>query len=255
MPIGPKRLPFFEHIAELRKRILIIVAIVGVGASAFYYWSWDVFHFIMAPVLPHLPKGMNFFVQGMFDPFTFRFKVALYAALVVTSPITIWQALAFFLPALRPKEQRYFVPTFFTSAALFAAGVAFCYLVILDTAAAWMVSQIGGDVGMLPIASMWLSGVMLLLLGFGIAFEIPVVIFYLVLFNIVSYKKLRENWRTAYVVLMIVASVATPDWSPVTMGALFGALVLLYELSLLLARLLLVKRVARLKAEEAEDEV
>ncbi|MHB9003467.1 MAG: twin-arginine translocase subunit TatC, partial [Coriobacteriia bacterium] len=66
----------------------------------------------------------------------------------------------------------------------------------------------------------------------------------------VPYAKMRANWRIAYVVMMIVASVATPDWSPVTMGALFGALLVLYEASMLLARVLLAKRIAAEKEIE-----
>ena len=69
----------------------------------------------------------------------------------------------------------------------------------------------------------------MMLIGFGIGFELPVVVFYLVIFNIVPYAKLRSNWRIVYVVLMLVASAATPDWSPYTMGGLFVALVVLYE--------------------------
>ena len=64
------------------------------------------------------------------------------------------------------------------------------------------------------------------------------------------YRKLRENWRVAYVAIMIIASIATPDWSPVTMGALFAALLILYEGSLLLARIVLAKRIAQQKAME-----
>jgi sec-independent protein translocase protein TatC len=88
----------------------------------------------------------------------------------------------------------------------------------------------------------------MLLLGFGLAFEIPIVIFYLVAFDVVSYRQMRKNWRIAYITLMLIAAIATPDWSPVTMGLLFGALLLLYESSLLLARMLLTKRIA---AQEA----
>ena len=69
----------------------------------------------------------------------------------------------------------------------------------------------------------------MMLLGFGIGFELPVIVFYLVIFNIVPYAKLRSSWRVVYVVLMLVASAATPDWSPWTMGGLYVALVLLYE--------------------------
>jgi sec-independent protein translocase protein TatC len=178
--------------------------------------------------------------------------VGLYGSLVIGSPIILWQILAFFLPALRPKERKYVIPTFFALVIFFAAGVAFCYEIIMKTAFGWMISQAWGTVQVLPDARQYFSGATLLMLGFGIAFELPVVIFYLVVFNIVPYRKLRQNWRVAYVVLMVVASIATPDWSPVTMGALFGALVGLYEGSLALARIILAKRIAAQKALEDE---
>ena len=130
-------------------------------------------------------------------------------------------------------------------------GNAFAYFVVLGPAFEWILSQANSDiVNVLPEATRYLSGVTMLLLGFGLAFEIPIVIFYLVAFDIVSYKKMRENWRIAYVILMIVAAVATPDWSPITMGLLFGALLLLYEGSLFFARVVLSKRI---KAQEAEE--
>ncbi|MBE0477352.1 MAG: twin-arginine translocase subunit TatC [Coriobacteriia bacterium] len=256
MPVAPKRLPFFEHLAELRRRIVIIAVAVTVASSVLYIWAWEMLGFLLKPVLPYIGGGIvdgQLVLPGPFDPFTFRFKVALYAALVITSPVIIWQILAFFLPALKPKEQRYFIPTFFAAVVLFLAGNVFCYQVILGTAIEWMVGQVGGPVTILPDAAKYLSGVTLLMLGFGLAFEIPIVIFYLVAFNIVPYRKMRKNWRTAYVILMVVASIATPDWSPVTMGLLFVALLGLYEVSLGLARLLLVKRIAAQRA--AEDEV
>ena len=90
----------------------------------------------------------------------------------------------------------------------------------------------------------------MMMLGFGIGFELPVIVFYLVIFNIVPYAKLRESWRVVYVVLMLVASAATPDWSPYTMGGLYVALVGLYEISMLLARVTLRKRIAAQKRAE-----
>ena len=251
MPVAPKRLPFFSHIAELRKRLIIIAVTLTVASTALYNWSPQIYDFILAPATPFLSGKPVIF--GPFEAFTFRFKVALFAALVLTSPIIIWQILAFFLPALKPKEQRYFIPTFFTAVLLFVAGNVFCYTVILGKAMEWMIGQAGTAFVVLPSAPMFLSGITLMLLGFGLAFELPVVIFYLVAFNIVPYHKLRANWRIAYITLMIVASIATPDWSPVTMGALFAALLALYEGSLLLARLLFTRRIAAQRlAEQAE---
>jgi len=241
-------MPFLSHLDELRRRLSIIAIVVIVGSMGLYYWGWDIYQIIMAPVLEVLGDKMPV-VFGPFEAFTLKFKVALYGTLIIGSPIIIWQVMGFFLPALKPKEQRYVIPTFLVMVLLFALGVAFCYTQILGVAFTWMQGQAGDAVQTIPDAAKYFSGATLLMIGFGVGFELPVVVFYLVLFNIVPYKKLRENWRVAYVLIMIVASVATPDWSPVTMGALFGALLALYEGSLLLARVLLAKRIKQQAAE------
>lgn len=242
-------MPFLGHLAELRRRLIIIAAVVLVGSSVLYFYAPTLYDFVMKPII-ELPQlaGQPMNILGPFGTFGLRFTVALYGALILGSPIILWQVLAFFLPALKTKERKYVIPTFAALVAFFAAGVIFCYRVILETAFGWMVSQAWQTVKVLPDARLYFSGATLLMLGFGIAFELPVVIFYLVMFNIVPYATLRKNWRVAYVVLMLVASIATPDWSPVTMGALFGALVLLYEGSLALARVVLARRIAQQKA-------
>jgi len=253
MPIAPKRLPFFEHVAELRKRLIVVVATIGGLALVLYTWGWDIYDLVMKPVMPALAAAGadQFNVLGPFGGFTLRFKVAAYAALVIGSPIIIWQTMAFFLPALKPKERRYVVPTFGAMVGLFLGGVVFCYLVILPKAFEWMVGQAASStVGVLPDAALWFQAVVLVMLAFGIGFELPVVVFYLLIFNIVPYAKLRQNWRIAYVTIVTTAAIATPDWSPVTMGALAGALIVLYEGSLLLARVVLSKRIAEQKRRE-----
>jgi sec-independent protein translocase protein TatC len=227
----------------------VIAAVVIVGSMGLYFWAPQLYDIAMGPILGlEIFKGQKLAALGPFDLFTLRFRVALYGTLVLGSPIIIWQVMAFFLPALKPREQRYVIPTFSAMVALFALGVFFCYSTVLGAAFGWMAGQGWDSVQALPEASKYFSGATLLMLGFGIGFQLPVIVFYLVLFDIVSYAKLRSNWRVAYVLIMIVASVATPDWSPVTMGALFAALAVLYEGSLLLARVLLAKRIRQQKA-------
>ncbi len=256
MPIAPKRMPFFDHLAELRRRLVIVLASVSVVSLVVYGWAWQIYDFIMEPVLPYLKSAgaESLVTLGPFEGFTLRFRVSLYAAIVLVSPIIIWQVMAFFMPALQPRERKYVIPTFAAMITLFLTGISFCYVVVVPKAFEWMIAQLGGSVGVMPDAARWFGGVMLLVLAFGIGFQIPVVVFYLMIFNIVPYQKLRSNWRVSYVVLMIVSAVATPDWSPVTMGSLFIALVLLYEASMLLARVVLSRRIAeqrRLEAAEA----
>lgn len=241
-------MPFLNHLDELRRRLVIIAIVVILGSLGLYHWGWDLYRIMLAPVLDVLGDTMPA-VFGPFEGFTLKFKVALYGALILFSPIIIWQVMAFFLPALKPKEQRYVVPTFLVMVGLFALGVAFCYTQVMSVAFAWMMAQTGDAVQTIPDAGKYFTGATLLMIGFGIGFELPVVVFYLVLFDIVPYKKLRQNWRVAYVAIMVIASMATPDWSPVTMGLLFGALLALYEISLLLARILLSKRIKQQEAE------
>ncbi len=198
MPIGPKRLPFFEHIAELRKRLIIVVSVVIVTTLVLYTWAWDVFDFVLKPVLPYLKAaGVDQFkVGGPFEGFTLRFKIAMYAAIVLTSPIIIWQVMAFFLPALKPRERRYVIPTFAAMLLLFIGGVVFCYMVVVPVGFEWMIDQTSNSlVGQLGLADKWFQAVMLMLLAFGIGFQLPVIVFYLMIFNVVPYQKLRQNWR------------------------------------------------------------
>lgn len=249
MPISPKRMPFFEHIAEMRRRLIVIAVTVIVASLVLYTWAWRIYDFVLAPLKPALHGALPT-VFGPWATFGLRFQVSFYAAIVVASPVIIWQVGAFFLPALRPKERKYLIPTFFAGIVLFITGIAFCYYVILDVGFKWILEQAGSTIAVIPDATLFFNGVGLLLLGFGMGFELPVVVFYLVIFNIVPYAKLRAQWRVVYVLIMVVSSVATPDWSPWTMGGLFVSLIILYEGSMLFARVVLRKRIAAQKAEE-----
>lgn len=258
MPIGPARMPLFDHLSELRMRLVRIIACLAVAVCVFYLASPTITHFLLQPVAEFLPTDANgdpqTFVLGVLDPFTLRFMVSIWAALVACMPIIIWQILAFFLPALKPKERKWFVPTFAAAVFLFIFGTVFCYLIILNPAFQWLTDQAEGLANVLPNAPSWIDTIIKFELGFGVAFELPLVIFYLVVFNVVPYKKLRSSWRTVYVALMVLSAMVTPDASPVTMLLMFAALVGLYELSLLVARLVLGSRIKE-QTEEYEKRV
>jgi sec-independent protein translocase protein TatC len=253
MPIGPKRLPFFEHIAELRQRLVVIVLTLLVGSTILYFdpFFTTILDWVLAPIKEMIPGG-RLRVFGPFETFTFRFKVALFASIVVFSPVIIWHVLGFFLPALKPKERKWVIPTFFAAVALFLSGAGFAYGVIMKPAFEFMFSQGGDLIELIPSADRFLTGIGLLMVGFGLSFEIPIVVFYSIGFGLIPYSKLRANWRFSYTGLAVVAAVATPDWSPVTMGLLGGSLVVLYEGSLLMARLAFSKRIKEQEALAAE---
>ena len=106
----------------------------------------------------------------------------------------------------------------------------------------------------MPNAASYIDVIIKFEIGFGIAFELPIIIFYLVIFNIVPYKKLRASWRYIYVGLMVFSAMVTPDGNPVTMLLLFAVLLALYEFSLLLSRVVLARRIKKQNEELGLDD-
>ena len=256
MPIGPARMPLMEHLGELRMRLVRIVVVLLVAVCVFYLASGTMGQFLLLPIADFLPHAEDGTVElsflNAFDPFTVKFKIAFWMSVVATSPIILWQILAFFLPALKPNERKWFIPTFVAAVALFIFGTVFCYLIILHPAFQWLTDQVAGLGTVEPNAASYVDVIIKFEIGFGIAFELPIIIFYLVIFNIVPYKKLRSSWRYVYVGLMVFSAMVTPDANPVTMLLMFAALIALYELSLLVSRIVLRKRIKKQEEEERE---
>lgn len=257
MPIGPARMPLFDHLGELRMRLVRIVACLAIAIVVFYMATPIMGQFLLLPIAEFLPQDINGFaaLQALdpFEAFSTRFKISLWAAIVACSPVILWQLLAFFLPALKPKERKWFIPTFAAAVALFIIGTIFCYLIILDPAFRWLTDQAMGLGDIAPRMSTYIDVIIKFELGFGVAFELPLIVFYLVIFGVIPYKKLRGSWRVVYVVLMVISAMATPDASPVTMLLMFAAMIGLYEVSLLIARVVLARRIKEQNKEIEDD--
>ncbi len=258
MPIGPARMPILDHLSELRMRLVRIVVVLIIAICVFYLAAGTMGQFLLLPISEFLPRtetgavSLNFL--NAFDPFTVKFKIAFWTSIMATSPIILWQILAFFLPALRENEKKWFIPTFAAGVFLFIAGTVFCYLIILNPAFEWLTSQTNGLGVVEPNAVSYIDVIIKFEIAFGFAFELPIIVFYLVLFGIVPYDKLRKSWRIVYVALLIFSGMVTPDANPVTMFIMFAALLLMYELSMLIARFALAKRIKRQQEEACEFE-
>lgn len=257
MPIGPARMSLMEHLGELRMRIVRIIAVLIISILVFYFAAPTLVQFMLEPVAEYMPQDANgqalINILGAFDAFSLRIYVAFWASLVACSPVILWQILAFFLPALKPRERKWFVPTFAASVILFIGGTVFCYLVILDPAFEFLTGQASGFAAILPEAKQWVDIIIKFELGFGFAFELPLIVFYLIVFEIVPYAKLREKWREIYVVLLVISGMITPDASPVTMLLMYAPLIGMYEISMAVARAVMGKRIQEQK-EELEEQ-
>lgn len=252
MPIGPARMPLMDHIGELRRRLVIIVVALLVTVCFMYLLAPQFVDFLILPVSQYVNEV---YVTGAFEGFSLKFRVGLFMSVIVCSPLIFWELLAFFLPALKPNERHYVLPTFFVAVFLFMLGMVFCYCFCLEPAFQFLTGESSSIGQILPQATDYLKWIILFELAFGIAFELPLVVFYLIMFNIVPYKKMRADWRYIYIGLLVLAAVVTPDASPVTMGIMFAALLALYELSLAVARIALARKIKRQHKEEEEEEM
>lgn len=242
MPIGPARMPLRDHLGELRRRLTIVIVSVLATAVVIYFATPTLIDILLDPLRSVMGADARLTVLTILGGFTIRFKVAFFFGLIICAPIIIWEIMAFFLPALKESERKWVIPTVAALVILFFLGMIFCYFVIQRAAFGWLLQQTNEFADPLYNAEDYLDIFMKLEVGFGIAFEIPLVIFYLSIFHIVPYSKFRANWRYIYIGLMTLSGIITPDASPVTMLLMFGALIGLYEIALAIARRIIINR-------------
>ena len=245
MPIGPARMPLLDHLGELRRRLTIIVVSLFATAVVVYAATPVLIDFMIDPIRSALPDGAGLTVLSVLGGFTIRFKVALFFGMIICTPIIVWEVMAFFLPALRPNERKWVVPTVAAMVVLFFIGMIFCYLVIQKAAFGWLLAQTDAFAEQVVDAEDFLDIMMKLEVGFGIAFELPLAIFYLSTLHLVPYKTFRSQWRYVYVGLLTLSACVTPDASPVTMIIMFAALIGLYEIALAIARVVITAKDGR----------
>ncbi|MBR3224406.1 MAG: twin-arginine translocase subunit TatC [Atopobiaceae bacterium] len=242
MPIGPARMPLFDHLSEFRRRLTIVVVSLIAAAIVVYFATPTLISIMLDPIRSVLPEGSQLTVLSALGGFTIRFKVALFFGAIVCTPIILWEVLGFFLPALTEKERKWVLPTIAAMVALFFLGMVFCYLVIQKAAFGWLVEQITQFATATVNAEDYLSIMMLLEVGFGIAFQLPLIIFYLSILHVVPYRTFRGQWRYVYVGLLVLCGVVTPDASPITMVLMYAVMLALYEISLAVARRVIILR-------------
>jgi sec-independent protein translocase protein TatC len=244
-PESDVRQSFFEHLTELRKRIIRAVLGIVVALCLVGYWSEDIFRIVMRPVLRSLPEGQqNLHYTGYIEPFMVYLKVALYGAIFVAAPWILWQLWLFIAPGLYKREKSVVVPFLFFGTLLFYSGAAFCYFVVMPQAFPALAAIAGPD--MKPILTMTeqLSLVLAMLLGFGIVFEVPVIIAFLSMIGLVSASFLAKYRRHAIVLNTILAAIITPTGDPFNLALMAIPMIVFYEVGIILARILGKKKAA-----------
>lgn len=186
--------------------------------------------------LPRSPPPNKPVTLGVGEPFLTTATVALYFALLLAGPLILWQLYAFLLPAFSPQERRIALPLMWMIPVLFAVGVVFGYLVVLPAATNFLQNFNSSSFNVLVQAKDYYKFAALVLLAMGLVFQLPVGILALTRLNVLTVTMLRKNRRYAYLALAVIAA-ALPGVDPVSMLIEFVPLLILFELSIVLAKL------------------
>jgi sec-independent protein translocase protein TatC len=224
------RMSFLDHLDELRRRIVYsLYAIIACTAVTLYFWDTL---FVYLTTYFQQYGGTLIYTRPM-GGFVFSMKIALLAGLLAASPFVFAQVWLFVAPGLYRREKRIIIPFVMFSTLLFAAGAAFAHLVAYPAMWRFFASYEGvGPLQYFPnideTFSLWVK----VLLGLGLVFQLPLLVFFLARFGIVSWRFLLRQWRYAFLIIVVVAAIITPTADVVTLTIFAAPMLVLYTLSI-----------------------
>lgn len=225
------RLTIVEHLDELRTRIVVSISAFGVAFALCFWQNNRLLDIANAP----LPGDKTPITLGVAEPFTTTVAVSAYAAIVISLPVILYQAYAYLLPALSDRQRRTIVPFLTMVPLLFCAGAVFGYFVVLPAATKFLLSFNQSQFNIQIRAKDYYSFFTTTLGVMGLVFQLPVGILAVTRLGIVTPKQLARNRRYAYLVIAVVAMLL-PGTDPVSMLLEMVPLIVLFEASLVLAR-------------------
>jgi sec-independent protein translocase protein TatC len=232
-----KRAELFEHLTELRGRLVRSLAYITVGMVAAYFFYKPIYHMLTRQMDPVLKAhGGKYLFTSITEPFMLRMQVSFVAGLILVSPLVTIELWRFISPGLTRNERRplrWMVPL---SIFLFLAGASLCYY-ILPFAFRWFAAFLPSNAVIMQSVPANIRFVLLMLLAFGCAFELPVVLMLLAQLGIVNSKMLKDNWRHSVVGIAMLAAIFTPSNDVISMATMAVPMVFLYLASIWLVKL------------------
>lgn len=218
-----------QHLGELRVRLTWAVAGLAIAVVVSFVFAERILDILIEPYGEQLQtlsptEGIETF-----------FRVSLVSGMILAMPWMLYQFWRFVEPGLHPHEKRYvyiFIPS---ATLLFLAGVAFCWFILLPSAILFLSNFMPGVFAPEWTSQEYIGFATTFLIWLGISFEVPLIIYFLARFGILSAKALREHWRIAIIAIAVLAAIVTPSIDPVTMMLTMIPLIILYLLSIFLA--------------------
>jgi len=229
-----KSLTLFDHLIELRSRLLKSILAVLVIFCGLVYFAQDLYQFIAQPLLDVLPEGTQMIATEVASPFFAPFKLTLILSLFVAIPVILFQIWAFIAPGLYQNEKRLVAPLMFGSSLLFYAGVAFAYFVVFPLAFSFFTSVAPEGVTIATDISSYLDFILKIFFAFGVAFEIPIAIILLCWTGVTTPESLKTKRPYIIVGAFVVGMLLTPP-DVISQTLLALPMLLLFELGVLIA--------------------
>jgi len=238
-----------SHLIELRQRLLKAVVAVFLCFIPCAFFSDKLFTLVALPLIKRMPEGTSMIATSLISPFMAPLKLALFVALFIAMPYVLFQVWAFVAPGLYKREKRFAIPLMVSSILLFYAGVAFAYFVVFPLMFAFLTTTAPTGVQVMTDITNYLDFVLLLFFAFGVAFEMPVATVLLASTGLVRVETMAKNRGYVLLGIFVIAAFLTPP-DALSQTAMAVPMWLLYEVGIILSRILLRERLAQQRREE-----
>jgi sec-independent protein translocase protein TatC len=244
---------FLDHLEELRKRIIYSIVAVAVGFGVCWGFRERIYAVMQRPIMDALHKnGLSekLVYLNPTEPFNLYLKISALAGLFLTSPFVLYQVWQFISPGLYRREKRYVIPFMVSTIALFTCGGYFGYRIVYPRALDFLINFGGQFQPMITIGEytqLFLS----IVLGMGLIFEMPILVFFLAFMGIMSPEFMIKNFRYSILVIFIIAAIVTPTPDPWNMCIFAAPMLALYGVSIAVAWLVHPKQRAARREKQA----
>jgi sec-independent protein translocase protein TatC len=229
------KMSFLEHLDELRKRIINSCIAIGVGILVTFAFIERIFNFLLAPTRKVLPPGVKIIYTQPGEAFGMYVTVSLIAGVVIASPYVMYQVWMFIAPGLYSREKRMAFPFVLFTTVGFIGGAAFNHFVAFPFLMRFFAQFNGVDLAFMPRLEDTFSLYTKMLLGMGLVFQMPAVVFFLAKMKLVTASFLWRHGKYAILVAYIIAAVITPTGDPVNQTIFAAPMIVLYFLSIIIA--------------------
>ncbi len=251
------KMPFTEHLAELRKRIILsLIALLFFFLLSFNY-SEEIFNLLMLPIkktltvikeppyivfTPSKIKNPNLVFLGPAEAFWMHLKISFIAGLIMSLPIIFWQLWKFVSPGLLPKEKKYILPFVITASGLFFLGALFCFLIVLPFAINFLLTYKTENLVPMISVGRYVDFCLKFILAFGAIFELPIIILFLSRMGLVRPETLARHRKYAILGAFVIAATLTPTPDAFNQTLMAVPIILLYEIGIIVSRIFVRKR-------------